>query len=66
MAIKANEKILGLENARVNPMGGAISLGHDLGNSGLKILVTPVHKLKPREYGVAAGSTVWLCEELIV
>ncbi|KAK3944776.1 acetyl-CoA acetyltransferase [Diplogelasinospora grovesii] len=52
--IKANEKILGLENARVNPLGGAISLGHALGSSGSRILVTLLHQLKPGEYGVAA------------
>ncbi|RYP81068.1 hypothetical protein DL770_005979 [Monosporascus sp. CRB-9-2] len=52
--IKANEKILGLGNARVNPLGGAISLGHALGSSGSRILVTLLHQLKPGEYGVAA------------
>ncbi|KAL2137393.1 hypothetical protein VTI74DRAFT_14 [Chaetomium olivicolor] len=52
--IKANEKILGLEGARVNPLGGAIALGHALGSSGSRILVTLLHQLKPGEYGVAA------------
>lgn len=52
--IKANEKILGLENARVNELGGAISLGHALGSSGSRILVTLLHQLQPGEYGVAA------------
>ncbi|GAB1212175.1 Acetyl-CoA acetyltransferase erg10A, mitochondrial [Aspergillus terreus] len=52
--IKANEKILGLQNARVNPLGGAISLGHALGSSGSRILVTLLHQLQPGEYGVAA------------
>ncbi|KAL2024014.1 hypothetical protein VTK56DRAFT_249 [Thermocarpiscus australiensis] len=53
--IKANEKILGLEeNARLNPLGGAIALGHALGSSGSRILVTLLHQLKPGEYGVAA------------
>ncbi|KAI0012942.1 acetyl-CoA acetyltransferase [Xylariaceae sp. FL0662B] len=52
--IKANEQILGLENARVNPLGGAISLGHALGSSGSRILTTLLHQLKPGEYGVAA------------
>lgn len=47
-------QILGLENARVNPVGGAISLGHALGSSGSRILVTLLHQLKPGEYGVAA------------
>lgn len=52
--IKANEKILGLENAKVNLLGGAISLGHALGSSGSRILTTLLHQLKPGEYGVAA------------
>ncbi|MCJ1330268.1 hypothetical protein MMC10_006951 [Thelotrema lepadinum] len=53
--IKANEKILGLpETAQVNPLGGAISLGHALGSSGSRILTTLLHQLKPGEYGVAA------------
>lgn len=52
--IKANEKILGLQGACVNPLGGAISLGHALGSSGSRILVTLLHQLKPGEYGVAA------------
>ncbi|KAI9847577.1 MAG: hypothetical protein M1837_002151 [Sclerophora amabilis] len=52
--IKANEKILGLDPAKVNPLGGAISLGHALGSSGSRILTTLLHQLKPGEYGVAA------------
>ncbi|RAL66858.1 hypothetical protein DID88_007640 [Monilinia fructigena] len=52
--IKANEKILGLENAKVNLLGGAISLGHALGSSGSRILTTLLHQLKVGEYGVAA------------
>ncbi|RMZ92207.1 hypothetical protein DV736_g515, partial [Chaetothyriales sp. CBS 134916] len=52
--IKANEQILALENARVNELGGAISLGHALGSSGSRILTTLLHQLKPGEYGVAA------------
>ncbi|KAK4186868.1 mitochondrial acetyl-CoA acetyltransferase [Podospora australis] len=52
--IKANEKILGLEGARMNLYGGAIALGHALGSSGSRILTTLLHQLKPGEYGVAA------------
>lgn len=47
-------QILGLENAKVNLLGGAISLGHALGSSGSRILTTLLHQLKPGEYGVAA------------
>ncbi|MCJ1310625.1 hypothetical protein MMC25_004290 [Agyrium rufum] len=52
--IKANETILGLDGEKVNMFGGAISLGHALGSSGSRILVTLVHRLKIGEYGVAA------------
>ncbi|KAL4871704.1 hypothetical protein BDV12DRAFT_183556 [Aspergillus spectabilis] len=52
--IEANKKILGLHNARVNPLGGAISLGHALGSSGSRILVTLLHQLQAGEYGPRA------------
>ncbi|OAA61839.1 acetyl-CoA c-acyltransferase [Niveomyces insectorum RCEF 264] len=58
VVIKANAQILGLHNAegnaRVNPRGGAIALGHALGSSGSRILVTLLHQLQPGQYGVAA------------
>ncbi|KAL4919276.1 Thiolase, N-terminal domain-containing protein [Aspergillus aurantiobrunneus] len=49
--IEANKKILGLENAQVNALGGAISLGHALGSSGSRILTTLLHQLQHGEYG---------------
>ena len=52
--IKANQKILGLDGARVNMLGGAISLGHALGSSGSRILTTLLHQLAVGQYGVAA------------
>jgi acetyl-CoA C-acetyltransferase len=36
----ANLKILGLDNDKVNVNGGAVSLGHPLGCSGARIIVT--------------------------
>jgi acetyl-CoA C-acetyltransferase len=36
----ANNKILGLDPARVNVYGGAVSLGHPLGSSGSRIIST--------------------------
>ena len=46
---------LGLDPARVNVHGGGIALGHPLGCSGAKILVTLVHALRRRggRYGLA-------------
>ncbi|KAM0524631.1 hypothetical protein ACHAPE_000729 [Trichoderma viride] len=52
--VLANKMILGLENARVNPLGGGLSFGHPLGSSGSRILTTLLHQLKVGEYGVAA------------
>lgn len=52
--IRAIEKILGLDPAKVNPDGGAVALGHALGSSGSRIVVTLVHGLKSGEYGAAA------------
>ncbi|TID16611.1 putative acetyltransferase protein [Venturia nashicola] len=52
--IKANGKILGLSTDNINPRGGAIALGHALGSSGSRILVTLLHQLKNGEYGCAA------------
>jgi len=52
--IKANAKILGLGEDNVNPRGGAIALGHALGSSGSRILVTLLHQLKEGQYGCAA------------
>jgi acetyl-CoA C-acetyltransferase len=51
--IKANAKILGLGTDNVNPRGGAIALGHALGSSGSRILVTLLHQLEVEQYGAA-------------
>lgn len=50
----ASNKLLGLDSARVNPHGGAIALGHPVGASGARILVTLIHELQPNERGIAA------------
>lgn len=41
----ANNKLLGLPASKVNVHGGAVSLGHPLGSSGSRIIVTLVHAL---------------------
>ncbi|KAK0429093.1 hypothetical protein QR680_011186 [Steinernema hermaphroditum] len=45
---------LGLTEDKVNTRGGAVALGHPLGMSGARIVVTLVHQLKEGEFGVAA------------
>jgi acetyl-CoA C-acetyltransferase len=52
--IRANEKILGLDPSKVNVAGGGVSLGHPIGSSGSRILVSLVHLLKSKQIGVAA------------
>lgn len=49
-------KALGFDSEKVNVNGGAIALGHPIGASGARILVTLVHELQKREgvkYGLA-------------
>lgn len=41
-----NENILGLDHARVNVHGGAIALGHPIGCSGARIVVTLMNVLR--------------------
>ncbi len=50
----ANIKLLGLTDANVNVHGGAVSLGHPLGCSGARILVTLIHIL--RQNGARLGA----------
>jgi acetyl-CoA C-acetyltransferase len=49
-------KELGLDLARVNVNGGAVALGHPIGASGARILVTLLHEMQHRDArrGVAA------------
>jgi 3-oxoadipyl-CoA thiolase len=46
---------LGLDEEKVNVNGGAIALGHPLGMSGARLVVSLVHELRRREgrYGIA-------------
>ena len=51
----ANIKELGLDASKVDVNGGAVSLGHPLGNSGSRIIVTLINVLKQNggKYGAA-------------
>ena len=52
----ANMKILGLDSAKVNVNGGAVSLGHPLGVSGARIVMalTSILKQNNAKFGAAA------------
>ncbi len=52
----ANMKLLGLDDSKVNVNGGAVSLGHPLGCSGARILVTLLHILQQNEARLGAAA----------
>lgn len=49
------QRELGIEDSRFNVYGGAIAIGHPLGNSGSRIIVTLINALKQKklEHGLA-------------
>jgi len=52
----ANMKLLGLSDTNVNVNGGAVSLGHPLGCSGARILVTLLHTLDQKNSKIGAAA----------
>ena len=54
--VLACEKELGLERERLNPVGGAIALGHPLGSSGSRIVISMLGHLERTggRYGIAS------------
>ena len=49
-------KILGLNDSKVNVNGGAVSLGHPLGCSGARILVTLINVLQQNNAKIGAAA----------
>jgi acetyl-CoA C-acetyltransferase len=67
-----NGRALGIDWDRLNVHGGAIALGHPIGASGARVLVTLIHALKRRggQRGLASlclggGEAVALAIELV-
>jgi acetyl-CoA C-acetyltransferase len=52
----ANMKLLGLNDSNVNVNGGAVSLGHPLGCSGARIIVTLLNVLKQNNAKIGAAA----------
>lgn len=52
----AVEKELGLDREKVNVNGGAIALGHPLGATGTRLIITLLHELKRRNKKYGLGS----------
>jgi acetyl-CoA C-acetyltransferase len=51
----ANIKILGLDASKVDVNGGAVALGHPLGNSGSRVIVTLINVLKQNNAKIGAA-----------
>ena len=65
-------KELGLKEDIVNVNGGAIALGHPIGASGARILVTLIHEMQKRKYKrglatlcIGGGMGISMCVESI-
>ena len=52
----ANSRILGLDDSNVNVNGGAVSLGHPLGCSGVRIIVTLINVLEQNNGTIGAAA----------
>ncbi len=67
-----NEKLLGIPREKVNVLGGAVALGHPLGASGARILITLINTLKihNKKYGAigicngGGGASAMIIENL--
>ena len=68
----ANMKLMNLDASKVNVNGGAVSLGHPLGCSGARVIVTLINVLKQNnaKYGAAGicngggGATALVIENM--
>jgi acetyl-CoA C-acetyltransferase len=52
----ANNQLLGLDPAKVNVWGGAVALGHPIGASGARVLVTLLHAMHARNVKTGGAS----------
>jgi acetyl-CoA C-acetyltransferase len=52
----ASMKISGLDPEKLNVNGGAIALGHPIGASGARIIITLMHELKRRGGGIGIAA----------
>jgi acetyl-CoA C-acetyltransferase len=73
VASVALRKELGIDPAKLNVNGGAVALGHPIGATGARILITLIHALKARKKsrGIAGlclggGNAVALAVEMLV
>ncbi|KAF7313733.1 hypothetical protein HMN09_00530400 [Mycena chlorophos] len=53
VVVRIAEQVLSIDPAKINVNGGAVALGHAIGSSGARIIVSLVHALKSGQYGAA-------------
>lgn len=56
VVVLANMKALGLDVSRVNVFGGGVSLGHPIGSSGARIVITLMNVLKQHNATIGTAS----------
>ncbi|MBL4953172.1 acetyl-CoA C-acetyltransferase [Neobacillus sp. YIM B02564] len=52
----ASSQIAGLDPEKINVNGGAVALGHPIGASGARIIITLIHELKRRGGGIGIAA----------
>jgi acetyl-CoA C-acetyltransferase len=52
----ASNQLAGLDSEKVNVNGGAVALGHPIGASGARIIITLIHELKRRGGGIGIAA----------
>ena len=52
----ASEKIADIDAEKINVNGGAVALGHPIGASGARIIITLMHELKRRGGGLGIAA----------
>jgi acetyl-CoA C-acetyltransferase len=52
----ASAEIAGLDHEKVNVNGGAVAIGHPIGASGARIIITLMHELKRRGGGIGVAA----------
>lgn len=52
----ASANIAGIDSEKINVNGGAVAMGHPIGASGARIIVTLIHALKQRGGGIGIAS----------
>ncbi len=49
-------KLLDVDPEKVNVNGGAVALGHPIGASGARLIITLIHELRRRGGGIGVGA----------